>query len=201
MTWPAFIAQFHAKGRDKAEGYFPFHFEGMSDDELAHARVMMEARGVEGDTTDLDGLRLIGDAATIAKLDAARVADAAHGVAFEAARRETLFALTHDADHLAPLLVLLDAPEDRNSAVAAQALARHPLPSSFAPLLAARILDGRHEVALLWIVKAWLSARGEPVWQVPVFDANLPFIRQVMAARPADRSTVLDEWQRMKSPF
>ncbi len=120
MTWPAFIAQFHAKGRDKAEGYFPFHFEGMSDDELARARVMMEARGVEGDTTDLDGLRLIGDAATIAKLDAARMADAAHGVAFETARRETLFALTRDADHLAPLLVLLDAPEDRNSAFAAQ---------------------------------------------------------------------------------
>lgn len=195
MTWPVFIAQFQAKGRDKAEGYFPFHFEGMSDEERARARAMMEARGVEGDTTDLDGLRLIGDASTVAKLEAARTQDGVQGIAFEVARRETLFVLTRDADHLAPLLMLLDAPEDRDSAFAAQALARHPLPSTFAPKLAARMLDGHHEVALLWIVKAWLSARGEDVWQVPVFDAHLPFIRQVMAARPANRAALLDAWR------
>ncbi|MBN3537430.1 hypothetical protein JYA61_11755 [Sphingomonas pseudosanguinis] len=194
MTWPAFIAQFHAQGRDKAEGYFPFHFEGMSDDDLARARGMMEARGVEGDTTDLDGLRLIGDAATVERLEGAEAKDGVHGIAFEVARRETLFTLTQEADHLSPLLALLDGAEDRDSAFAAQALARHPLPPSFAPSLAARIVDGRHEVALLWIIKAWLSARGEAVWQVPVFDANLPFIRKVMAARPATRNALLDAW-------
>ncbi|WP_314375891.1 hypothetical protein [Sphingomonas paucimobilis] len=194
MTWPVFIAQFHAVGRDKAEGYFPFHFEGMSEDERARARVMMEARGVEGDTTDLDGLRLIGDAASVAKLQAAQAMDRVHGIAFEVARRETLFALTNDADHLAPLLTLLDAPEDRDLAFVAQALARHPLPPSFASYLESRIVDGRHEVALLWIIKAWISAKGEPVWRVPVFDANLPFIRKVIAARPATRAVLLHSW-------
>ncbi|WP_375244866.1 hypothetical protein [Sphingomonas parapaucimobilis] len=194
MTWPVFVTQFQATGRDKAEGYFPFHFEGMSEDERTRARSMMEARGVEGDMTDLDGLRLIGDAGSIARLEAAQAVDRVHGIAFEVARRETLFALTQDAEHLAPLLNLLDASEDRDSAFAAQALARYPLPPSFAPSLAARMVDGRHEIALLWIVKAWLSSRGEAAWQVPVFDANLPFIRKVMAARPAVRESLMQAW-------
>ncbi|MFV0624686.1 hypothetical protein ACBY01_11860 [Sphingomonas sp. ac-8] len=195
MTWTAFIVQYDAQGREKAEGYFAFHFAGMDTEEIARARAMMQARGVAGDTTDLDGLRLIGDAGSIVALEAAQPQDKAKGIAFEAARRETLFALTQDPRHLVPLIDRLDVREDRDAALAAQAIARHPLPSFLTPALAARITDGRHEAALSWIVKAWLSARGEAIWQVPVFDANLPFIRSVLSARPAARAALLADWQ------
>ncbi|KQO12765.1 hypothetical protein [Sphingomonas sp. Leaf242] len=195
MTWTAFSKQYEAKGREKADGYFPFHFEGMDANELTRARALMETRGSAGDTTDLDGLRLIGDAGSIAVLEAAEAQDKRLGIAFECARRETLFALTGNARFLAPLIDRLDTREDRDSAFAAQAIARHQLPPSFATVLAARIADGRHETALLWIIKAWLSAQGEAIWQVPVFDANLSFIRSVIAERPAARRALLETWR------
>lgn len=194
MTWTAFSEQYEAKGREKADGYFPFHFEGMDATELTQARALMEARGSAGDTTDLDGLRLIGDAGSIAVLEAAEVQDKRLGIAFECARRETLFALTGNVRFIAPLIDRLDTREDRDSAFAAQAIARHQLPPTLAPALASRITDGRHEIALLWIVKAWLSAQGEAIWQVPVFDANLPFIRSVIAERPAARRRLMEKW-------
>lgn len=195
MTWTAFIAQFDATGRQKGEGYSPTHFEGMSDGELSRARQLMEERAGLGDTTDIDGLRLIGDAGTVERLLALAPADRRHGVPFAVNRCETLFLLTQDPRHLEPLLAHLDEDEDRDAAFAAQAIARHPLPRAFAPALAERIRDGRHEVALIWIVKAWLSTQGIAIWQPAIFDAHVPFIRDVTRARPADRYAILEGWR------
>lgn len=61
VTWTDFCRQFDAAGRDKADGYSPFHFGGSSASELDHARTMLEERSAAGDTVDGDGLRLIGN--------------------------------------------------------------------------------------------------------------------------------------------
>jgi hypothetical protein len=195
MTWTAFIAQFNATGRQKGEGYFPAHFEGMSEQEESRARQMMEERAALGDTTDIDGLRLIGDAGTVERLTAIASEDRRYGVPFAVNRCETLFVLTQDTRHLEPLLAILDDREDRDAAFAAQAIARHPLPTTFAPALAERIRDGRHEISLIWIVKAWLSTQGIAIWQSGMFDAHLRFIQDVTRARPADRGTLLEAWR------
>ncbi len=195
MTWTAFIAQFEATGRQKGEGYFAAHFEGMSEQEKSRARRMMEDRASLGDTTDIDGLRLIGDAETVERLTALASEDPRYGVPFAVNRCETLFALTQDARYLEPLLAHLDDHEDRDAAFAAQAIARHPLPEAFVPALAERIRDGRHEVALIWIVKAWLSAQGIAIWQPAIFDAHLRFIQDVTRVRPAARNAILEAWQ------
>lgn len=195
MTWASFIAQYDATGRQKGEGYFPAHFAGMSAEERDRARDMLEARARTGDTTDIDGLRLIGDDGSVAVLAEMASADASRGVPFETNRRETLFALTRDPRQLEPLLARLDDREDRDAALAAQAIARQPLPASFAGPLAGRIVDGRHEVALIWIVKAWLSAQGVAIWEVPEFDRQVAFIREVTRAAPARRAAILAAWR------
>jgi len=195
MTWTAFIAQFHATGRQKGEGYSAAHFEGMSEREKSRARQMMEERAARGDTTDIDGLRLIGDAGTVERLTTLASEDRRYGVPFAVNRCATLFVLTRDARHLEPLLTLLDDGEDRDAALAAQAIARHPLPKTFAPALAERIRDGRHEVSLIWIVKAWLSAQGIAIWLPDMFDAHLGFIQDVTRTHPADRGTLLGAWR------
>lgn len=199
MTWTAFIAQFDATGRQKGEGYFAAHFEEMSGEELSRARQMMEERAELGNTTDIDGLRLIGDTSTVERLIALASADHRYGVPFAVNRCETLFVLTKDVRHLEPLLAHLDDREDRDAAFAAQAIARHPLPGTLAPALAERICDGQHEISLLWIVKAWLSAQGVAIWQPDIFDTHLGFIRDVTRARPADRLAMLEAC-RMPSP-
>jgi hypothetical protein len=179
MTWTAFIAQFHATGRQKGEGYSAAHFEGMSEQEKSRARQMMEERAARGDTTDIDGLRLIGDAGTVERLTTLASEDRRYGVPFAVNRCATLFVLTRDARHLEPLLALLDDGEDRNAALA----------------LAERIRDGRHEVSLIWIVKAWLSAQGIAIWLPDMFDAHLGFIQDVTRTHPVDRGTLLGAWR------
>jgi len=196
MTWTAFIAQFDATGRQKGEGYFAAHFEGMSGEELSRARQMMEERAGLGDTTDIDGLRLIGDTSTVERLIALASADHRYGVPFAVNRCETLFVLTKDVRHLEPLLAHLNDREDRDAAFAAQAIARHPLPATLAPALAERICDGQHEISLLWIVKAWLSSQGVAIWRPDIFGAHLGFILDMTRARPADRLAMLEAWRR-----
>jgi len=191
MTFAAFQAQFDATGPEKGDGYFPYHFDGMSADERALARGMLEQRALAGDTVDLDGLRLVGDDETAARLEAAAALDRRYGIRWEVARRETLVAIRNDPVPLQPLIERADDRDADVSKAAAQALGRHRLPHSFAAPLADRLVDGRHEQALLWLVKAWLSTMGEEIWQVPVFDANLPFIRAVMAQAPRRRAEML----------
>ncbi len=195
MTWTAFQEQYEARGREKAEGYFPFHFEGMTAAELDRARRMLEARGAQGDTTDIDGLRLIGDDQSVARLIAAEPGDTIYGMAFETARRETLFALTGAAAHLAPLLEGTDGGNQDDAALAAQALGRHPLPATLAAPIEGRIADGRHDRALIWLVKAWLSTQGVPIWRSEIFDQQVPFIRAVTQARPGRRAALLADWR------
>jgi hypothetical protein len=195
VTWTAFIAQFHATGRQKGEGYSAAHFEGMSEQEKSRARQMMEERAARGDTIDIDGLRLIGDAGTVERLTTLASEDRRYGVPFAVNRCATLFVLTRDAHHLEPLLALLDDGEERDAALAAQAIARHPLPKTFAHALAERIRDGRHEVSLIWIVKAWLSAQGIAIWLPDMFAAHLGFIQDVTRTHPADRGTLLGAWR------
>lgn len=168
----------------------------MSSEELSRARQMMEERAGLGDTTDIDGLQLIGDVGTVERLIALASADHRYGVPFAVNRCETLFVLTKDVRHLEPLLARLNDREDRDAAFAAQAIARHPLPATLAPALAERICDGQHEISLLWIVKAWLSSQGVAIWRTDIFDAHIGFILDMTRARPADRFAMLEAWRR-----
>lgn len=189
MIFPDFLAQYQAQ--EKGQGYFPFHFEGMMEEERACARAMLLERALGGDTVDLDGLRLIGDARTAARLEAAKDLDAAHGYRFAVLRLETLFVLTGDANHMLDLLKWIDGSDADAQELAALALARHPLPSVLARAIVERLADGRHEKIAGSLMDAWLATQGEPIWDMAVFQRHLPLIRRVLNARPAQRPRIL----------
>ena len=196
MTFATFLRQYEATPPEKLDGYFPFHFEGLSADELDRARGLLLDRALRGDTIDLDGLRLIGDAETVARLIAAEGLDATFGPRFDVVRRETLFALTGEAGHLAGLLPWIDGGEVEIRGFAAEALARHALPADLAGLIVARLADGRHEDVAIPLVKAWLATQGEPIIGLAAFQRRLPLVRAIVSAPPSARPGIMAEQAR-----
>jgi hypothetical protein len=196
VTFPAFLQQYEATPPEKLDGYFPFHFEGMSASELDRARAMLLDRALRGDTIDLDGLRLVGDADTVARLAAAEGLDATFGPRFDVVRRETLFVLTGDARHLAGLLVWTDGGEVEIRRFAAEALSRHALPAELAPPIVARLADGRHEEVAIPLIKAWLATQGEPIIGLAAFQQRLPLVRAIVSAQPSARPGIMAEQAR-----
>jgi hypothetical protein len=194
MTFAIFVRQYAATPPAKLDGYVALDFEGMSADELVRARAMLLDRALGGDTIDLDGLRLVGDADTVIRLTAAAEdLDATFGPRFGVVRRETLFALTSDIRHLAGLLASIDAGEPEIRRIAAEALSRRALPAELADAIADRLADGRHEDVVLPLVKAWLATQGEPVIGLAAFQQRLPLVRAVVSAPPSARSKILAE--------
>jgi len=108
MTWADFKRQYDAEGREKADGYSPGDFDGMSEDERAQARSMMLERALRGDTIDLSGLRYVGDADTIARLEDARGIVAQLGWRDDIIRHDVLYDLTGEAHFLTDLAHYLD---------------------------------------------------------------------------------------------
>ncbi|QYE34408.1 hypothetical protein KZX46_16745 [Polymorphobacter sp. PAMC 29334] len=195
MTFSDFQRQYDAVAQEKGEGYFPFHFAGMSGDELAHARSMLLERALAGDTVDLDGLRLVGDATTVTGLRAAANRVASLGARWDIVRRETLFQLTSEPAELEPLLAMTDGGSDDEAKMAAEALARHSLPGDFGERIAERLTDGRHECIVGPLVDAWLASRGVRIWEMSVFQKHLTFIKAACAAGPARRKKILADVQ------
>lgn len=191
MTFAAFLTQYEATGREKADGYFPAHFSGMSDDERARARAMMLDRALDGDTIDMNGLRLIGDDGTAVRLEAAGTETVRFGFRLDIVRRETLFGLTGDPRHLAGCLTWLDDADPSAREFAAEALARHRLPPDLADPLARRLADGQHEDIALPLAIAWLGTHGLDASAAEDFQRHLPFIRSVLNTPPARRPAVL----------
>ena len=173
------------------EGHFPADFEGMSNHERARARDMLLERALAGDTVDLDGLRLIGNAQTAARLEVANDLDAVHGARFGIVRLEVLFVLTGDANHLLELLRWVDGTDADAQEFAALALARHALPSVLAGSIVERLADGRHEAVAGPLVDAWLATQGHAIWDMMVFQRHLPLIKKVLNARPVQRPALL----------
>lgn len=149
MTWATVIAQYEATGPRKLDGYSPAQFEGMSADEQAKARVMLIDRALaEGDIFDLNGLRFVGDAGTVARLAGAADAADRNGRRFDIIRLEVLFVLTGDHAYLHAVTRWLDDRDPAAQERAADALASHPLTPEFNDIVVDRITDGRHEDAL-----------------------------------------------------
>jgi hypothetical protein len=196
VTFATFLRQYEAIPPEKLDGYFPFHFEGLSADELDRARAMLLERALRGDTIDQDGLRLVGDADTVARLLAAESLGATFGPRFDVVRRETLFALTGDAGHLAGLLPWIDGGEVEIRRFAAEALARHALPADLAEPIVARLADGRHEEVAIPLVKAWLATQGQPVIGLAAFQQRLPLVRAIVSATPSARPGIMAEQAR-----
>jgi hypothetical protein len=196
VTYATFLRQYEASPPEKLDGYFPFHFDGMSEAERARARAMLLDRALDGDTIDLDGLRLVGDADTVSRLKAAEGLDATYGPQFDVVRRETLFALTQDYRELAGILPWIDSGELEVRRFAAEALSRHALPTALAPAITERLADGRHEEVVIPLVKAWLSTQGEPVLDLATFQQRLPLIRSIVSAQPAMRPELMEKRHR-----
>lgn len=191
MTLSQFLQQYGAQGQEKGDGYLARHFEGLSPAELERARDMLLQRAFQRDTVDLDGLRLIGDRRTIESLEAAAGLAATLGSRFDVVRRETLFALTRDAHHLAGLFQLIDEEDVDIARFAADALARHPLPANFAGPIVERLADGQHEASIIPLTKAWMSTQGQPILDSTAFQKHLPQIRAITSAPPAERPRVI----------
>ncbi len=189
MTFAAFLAQYGATGRVKGDGYDRSMVADLTDAERERARAMLLERGLAGDTTDVAGLRLVADDATIAALREAAVLAPLRGVEWQVTRIETLFALTGDSADLHPLLTLLDIRRTREPA--AQALARVALPFAFAVPLATRLGRWRYRRVALPLVIAWLQTRELDLRDPVAFQSHLPLVRRIVRALPWRRMSVL----------
>ncbi|WNJ92892.1 hypothetical protein [Bosea sp. 685] len=193
MSFANFLRAYEATPPERLDGYVPSDFEGLSAEELGRARAMLLERALRGDTIDLDGLRLAGDAGTVSRLIAAEGLPTSFGSRFDVVRRETVFALTGDHRHLAGLFAWIDdgAPETR--LFAAEALARHALPAELAAPIVARLAGGLHEAVAIPLVKAWLATEGEPVIGLAAFQRRLPLVRAIVSATPSARPGLMAE--------
>ncbi len=194
MTWIDFRRQYEAQGREKADGYARADFEGMSDDERAHARGMMLDRALEGDTTDLDGLRHVGDTSTASILASASEARTGHGWRYDVLRHEVVFEITGDHGHLTGLSPYLDARDGEMQTRAAQALASCVLPPECLAFLEERIVDGRHEPAILPLLTAWIAVQRRSACDPACFQRHLEFVRLICRTRPRRRSGLLSDY-------
>ncbi len=191
MTYSAFLAQFNATGPEKAQGYFSVQFEGMSALERQDARAKLLHHALEGDTVDLDGLRLIGDADTVAQLAGAGSLAARFGPRWDSIRLETLWTLTGDVRYLTRCVPMLDDSDPAAQKIVAEMLARLTLPPALGEAIADRLLDGRHENIALPLTVAWLSTRGVAASSPADFSRHLPFVRSVLEADPTHRRELL----------
>ncbi len=193
MSWDRFRQQYEAQGRAKADGYSADHFAGMSDLEQAEARTLLLERALAGDTTDLSGLRHIGNAETISALAAFDHAADRFGCHYDIGRCEVLYDLTGNSAHLETLLRYLDGPPQAVQETAANAIAWHVLPPEAEPYIAARIADGRHDAIILPMLQTWIGIQQRAVCDSASFQRHLPLIRRVKDARPGKRQALLDE--------
>ncbi|OWK29803.1 hypothetical protein [Sphingomonas mucosissima] len=193
MTWGEFQRQYDAEGREKADGYSPGDFDGMSDEERARARSMMLNRALNGDSIDLSGLRYIGDATTAATLEAADDVARRLGWRDDVIRHEVLFELTGEYRYLFDLAGYLDGRDPERQERAAYALTWYVLPAETEPFLVDRIVDGRHEPAILPLLKAWIALHQRAVCDLMCFQRHLDLVRRVSDSSPARRRTLLSD--------
>lgn len=191
MSWYSFQQQYDAQGRDKGDGYLPSYFADMSADELARARAMLLASALDGDAIDLSGLRYVGNAETVAALEAARDGAPAQNWSFDITRLDVLYALTGDQVYLAALSRYLDGRDAEPQVRAAYVLADHVLPREAEIFLIERIGDGRHEAALDGLLSAWIGLHQGARCDVMCFQRHLDLIRQVHNASPQRRPALL----------
>jgi hypothetical protein len=193
MTFAAFLRQYEATPPDNLDGYFPFHFEGMRREERDRARTMLLDRALSGHTIELDGLRLIGDAQTIAALQDAEAGTAQYGADFSITLREVLAVLMANTRPLDGLFAWIDGDDANVAERAAETLARHLLPRDFLEPLTARLCDGDHEAIISSLISAWWSAGRSEIMNMHVFQRELPFIRRLSATPPLARRSLLEE--------
>lgn len=193
MAWGDFLRQHEAQGRDKGDGYAPTDFAGMSPEERARAQSMMLARALDGDDIDLSGLRYIGDAATVAALDAGKDSRPAQQWDYDISRLDVLYSLTGDEVYLAALSRYLDSKDSQAQVRAAYVLAFHLLPPDAEPFLVDRISDGRHEAAFDGLLRAWIGLHEGAVCDVMGFQRHIDLVRRVYNAPPRQRRALLAE--------
>lgn len=192
MSWAEFQRQYDAVGRDKADGYAPGYFDGMSDQDLARARAMMLERALAGDTIDLSGLRYIGDADTVVRLAAMEESDA-FDWNYDITRHEVLFELTGDPQYLTSLARYLDGRDAEAQERVAGVLAQYVLPPEAETFVVDRIVDGEHEAAVLSLIRAWIAIQQRSVCDIMCFQRHLDLIRSVNRAKPRHRAALLTE--------
>lgn len=182
------------KGVKRGDGYTPADFAGLSADERDRARAMMLARALDGDDIDLGGLRYVGDAATVAALNAAKDSGPARRWDYDITRLDVLFTLTGDAEtYLAAFSRHLDGRDKEAQVRASGALSWHVLPIAAESFLVDRISDGRHEAALLGLLQAWIGIHERVVCDAMCFQRHLGLIREVSAAGVRKRRALLAE--------
>ena len=193
MIWADFKRQYDAEGREKVDGYSPSDFDGMSEDERAQARSMMLERALRGDTIDLSGLRYVGDANTIARLEEAGGIVAQLGWRDDIIRHDVLYQLTGEACFLTDLARYLDGRGAEAQERAARSFTWFVLPVELESFLSDRIADGRHEPAILPLLQAWIGLRERAVCDIMCFQRHIDFICRVSDAAPAKRRTMLSD--------
>jgi hypothetical protein len=189
MAWGDFQRQYHATGREKGDGYSPADFDGMTPAERDRARAMMLVRALDGDTVDLLGLRHVGDAGTVATLDAAAALATRLGWRWELDRLTVLLDLTDDWRRLDAFTPYLDGRDTEAQSRAAYILEDFVLPPALEPFVLQRIADGRHEAAILPLLTLWIALRRQ-VRGFTVRDQD-QLIHRVAHAPPGRRPAML----------
>ena len=185
------MRQYEAEGREKADGYSPADFDGLSEPERDRARAMMLDRALQGDSIDLSGLRYIGNAVTIEALTAS---DATGRFAWDldVIRHQVLYELTAEQHWLTDLSLYLDGRNGEAQQRAANVFAWYVLPPAMGDFLADRIVDNWHEAAILPLIQAWIGVQMGQTCDLMCFQRHLDLIRSVANARPGRRRDLLD---------
>lgn len=191
-TFERFLRRFEAQGRDKADGWSPGDFEGLSSAERDRARDLLLGRIRQGDTVDMAGIRPVADARVVETL-AALYREGRFNPVQTAVLAETLWLLTGDAHYARELLRLLDADDVQAAGFAATVVSRLALPGELADEVAARLCDGRHEHIVLPLAQNLLRLAGFPMETTADFQARLPLLRQVIGTDPPRRAALIGQ--------
>ena len=196
MSFASFIDQFDSTPPQKLQGYFSSMFEDMSDAERAQAKEMMLTRGIQGDATDIDGLRFVAGTEIVPILLEHRPRLARHSFSTNASSIELLWILTKDQSYLLTLLhEISETDYTMERELLANVLSRQTIPSDMNDQLIDLISNGENEDIIVQLLKSWLSIRFGAFDSIKKFQNFLPFIRSVVTENPARRSELLKHYR------
>jgi hypothetical protein len=148
-TFDRFLKQLHAEGREKADGFDPSHFDGLSQDErLEAARLLREAL-LAGDDTAAGGLVLLDPQIARPALEAALPKYGGDALG-RLSLAEKLWKLTGDSNYQDLIIDSLRHPDETIRQRALVALRETPHDDRLMAVLQPMVLDDPDEVIRFW---------------------------------------------------
>lgn len=189
-AWDRFQSAYDALGRERAEGYLPTAFEGLTPDERARALAMLLARAEAGEPPEVLALAHFDEPA--ARDAVARVFAAERGpTLLRLAAARAGWALTGDPKYQAAVAHLADRGEGVVRRIALVEVCSMPLTPEALAHVTARLLTEADRVTAVQLAKAVLRSRGVAVDDPEDFQRALPQLRALAAPDLAARAAAV----------